>query len=217
MENSNQINEKIGKNIAYYRKTLGLTQAELAEKINYSDKSVSKWESGNGAPDVYILLQLAELFNVTVNDLVGDNTPKKAKNISKGLHIFIMLLSCGMVWLVAMGLFVAMLLWKPGYSWWLVFLYAVWASLILLLVYACVWKYRILNFIATSLLIWVSLVCLHLTVNEGAKLVGEYFSGIWVVYLLGIPLQVLEVLWSFFRYVKKRKPKKTKKSVKKEE
>ena len=216
MENSNQINEKIGKNIAYYRKASGLTQAELAEKINYSDKSVSKWESGNGAPDVYILLQLAELFNVTVNDLVGDNTPKKAKNISKGLHIFIMLLSCGMVWLVAMGLFVTMLLWRPGYSWWLVFLYAVWASLILLLVYACVWKFRILIFIATSLLIWVTLVCLHLTVNEVAKLVGEYFSGIWVVYLLGIPLQVLEVLWSFFRYVKKRKPKKAKKAVKKE-
>ena len=54
MENVNEINRKIGKNLACYRKAVGLTQAELAEKINYSDKSVSKWESGNGVPDVYI-------------------------------------------------------------------------------------------------------------------------------------------------------------------
>ena len=60
----------IGKFIAVLRKANGLTQAELAEKINYSDKSVSKWESGNGIPDVYTLMQIAELFGVTLNDLV---------------------------------------------------------------------------------------------------------------------------------------------------
>ena len=52
MENTNEINRKIAKNLTYYRKAAGLTQAELAEKINYSDKSVSKWESGNGVPDI---------------------------------------------------------------------------------------------------------------------------------------------------------------------
>lgn len=207
MENTNEINQKIAKNLSYYRKSLGLTQAELAEKINYSDKSVSKWESGNGAPDIYILMRLAKLFRVTVNDLIGDETNRKVRGSSRGLHILIMLLSCGMAWLIAMGCFVAMKLWKPGYDWWIMFLYAVFANAVLLVVYACIWKYRLLNFIATSILIWISLVCLHLTVNAVAEAIGDYYAGIWIIYLLGIPLQVLEVLWSFFRYVfKKRKP-----------
>ena len=66
MENVEELNQKIAKNLASYRKAAGLTQAELAEKINYSDKSVSKWESGNGVPDLYVLLQLSELYGVTV-------------------------------------------------------------------------------------------------------------------------------------------------------
>ena len=70
-ENTLLLNQTIAKNLAYYRKRAGLTQAALAEKINYSDKSVSKWESGAGTPDVYILVQLAQLYGVTVNDLVG--------------------------------------------------------------------------------------------------------------------------------------------------
>ena len=59
MENAIEINKIIGQNLSAYRKAAGYTQAELAEKINYSDKSVSKWESGNGVPDVCILMQLA--------------------------------------------------------------------------------------------------------------------------------------------------------------
>ena len=72
MDNSIEINRKIAKNLTYYRKAAGYTQAELAEKINYSDKSVSKWESGNGVPDIYTLIQLAELYGVSVDVLIGD-------------------------------------------------------------------------------------------------------------------------------------------------
>ena len=62
----------IGKNIAAYRKQAGLTQAGLAEKLNYSDKAVSKWERGESIPDVITLAQLAEQFEITVNELVAD-------------------------------------------------------------------------------------------------------------------------------------------------
>jgi len=72
MENITSINARIAQNLTLYRKAANLTQAELAEKINYSDKSVSKWESGNGVPDVYILLKLAEIFKVTLDELVGE-------------------------------------------------------------------------------------------------------------------------------------------------
>ena len=63
---------QIGSNIANYRKGSGLTQAGLAEKLNYSDKAVSKWERGESMPDVTTLVQLAEQFGITVNDLLVD-------------------------------------------------------------------------------------------------------------------------------------------------
>ena len=63
---------QIGANIAAYRKRSGLTQAGLAEKLNYSDKAVSKWERGESVPDVLTLIQLAEQFDITINDLVAD-------------------------------------------------------------------------------------------------------------------------------------------------
>ena len=153
MENVSEINNKIAKNLTYYRKAAGLTQAELAEKINYSDKSVSKWESGNGVPDVYILLQLAQLFSVTLNELVGDEPKAKPKKSSVGFHVSIMLLSSGIVWLVATCAFVLMQLLNPtGFAWWLTFLYAVCVNAIVMLVYASIWKYRILNFVSVSTL-----------------------------------------------------------------
>ena len=63
---------QIGANIAAYRKQAGLTQAGLAEKLNYSDKAVSKWERGESVPDVLTLMQLANQFDITVNDLLVD-------------------------------------------------------------------------------------------------------------------------------------------------
>ena len=55
-----ELGQIIGKNITRLRKIANMTQLELAEKLNYSDKSVSKWEQGNGIPDVRILMQIAE-------------------------------------------------------------------------------------------------------------------------------------------------------------
>ena len=63
---------QIGANIAAYRKRSGLTQAELAEKLNYSDKAVSKWERGESLPDVLTLMQLSEQFDISVNVLTED-------------------------------------------------------------------------------------------------------------------------------------------------
>ena len=70
--NDEKLKKQLGANIASYRKSMGLTQAGLAEKLNYSDKAVSKWERAESVPDVLTLTQLAELFDVTVNDLLVD-------------------------------------------------------------------------------------------------------------------------------------------------
>ncbi len=209
MENSIEINQKIAKNLSYYRKTAGFTQAELAEKINYSDKSVSKWESGNGVPDIYVLIQLAELYGVTVDTLLGDGAPVRVQKKTRATRTLIMLLSSGIVWLVATCLYVMMELLIPKGAWWIFFLYAVPVNAILLLVYASIWKYKTLNFIAVSTLIWTALTCLYLTVKSIRLYFGSgaEIGALWTIFLLGIPLQVLEILWVFFRSIFKKNKK----------
>lgn len=62
---------KIGKFIAECRKRCGLTQMQLAEKLNITDRAVSKWENGKSLPDSSIMLDLCELLNISVNDLLS--------------------------------------------------------------------------------------------------------------------------------------------------
>ena len=119
--NDDKLKKQIGANIAAYRKSMGLTQVGLAEKLNYSDKAVSKWERAESVPDVLTLTQLAELFDVTVNDLLVDpnelpaNTGKVEQVMSAAVeramkrkaHKRIILGLCTMlVYCVAMLLFV---------------------------------------------------------------------------------------------------------------
>ena len=128
MENCNEINQIIAQNLIKFRKESGLTQAEVAEKINYSDKSVSKWESGNGVPDVYTLMQLAKLYGTTLSELVCEEERKPEKKVKKytlGKQILIMLLSSGLVWLAAILTFVVLEIAFEGGVWWMTFLYAV--------------------------------------------------------------------------------------------
>lgn len=209
MDNCNEINKNIAKNLIFYRKAIGLTQAELAEKINYSDKSISKWESGNGVPDVYTLVQLAELFGVTLDALVGSDEPKLSRPKSGGLNSLIMMLSCGLVWLVATCCFVMLQMMKIEHGSWLAFIYAIVLTAVVIIIYAGIWKYRMLSFISISTLIWITLTAVYLTVRVIAQEKGFNASGYWSLFLIGVPLQGLEILWVFFRSLfKKNKVKK---------
>jgi transcriptional regulator with XRE-family HTH domain len=196
-ENTLSLNKRIGRNITAYRKRAGLTQAELAERINYSDKSVSKWESGGGAPDIYVLVQLAEIFGITVNELVSEDVPKKMgvrRNI--GLHAMIMGLSSGIVWLVATCVFVLLSMLNVQGAIWTTFIFALPLNAIVLIVLSAVWKYKLLQFISVSATIWTTL----LSVFSVMLFILSLGGSVWLVFLLGAPLQVLEILWAFFRY-----------------
>ena len=208
MEIQKEINEKVGKNLMYYRKQAGLTQAELAEKINYSDKSISKWESGNGVPDLYTLMALGELFNVPINAFIAEETPVQIQKKTAGLHLLITLLSCGIVWLLAMCAFVTMYLSHTKLAPWIVFLYASMAASIVVIVYAGIWKHRIVGFISVSALIWLTLTCMFITGMQVSIIYGNSYAGLWSIYLLGVPLQILEILWVFFRFLFRKNKKK---------
>lgn len=183
----------VGKNIMRLRKLANMTQLDLAEKLNYSDKSISKWEQGNGIPDVRILVQLADLFNVSVDDLVREHAekpiaPKKTMLLRRMIILFC---SIGLCWLVATALFVMLgIFMKDMKHLWLAFFYAVPVSAIITLVFSCIWRYRIVRIVSLSILIWTALACIHLT---------AYVCGadpvVWLIYLIGIPLQILALFF----------------------
>ena len=73
---------KIGKFIAECRKNVNLTQMQLAEKLNITDKAVSKWERGKALPDSSIMLELCQVLKITVNDLLsGEKISMENENI----------------------------------------------------------------------------------------------------------------------------------------
>ena len=184
------IKSNISTNLIKYRKLSGLTQYDLALKLNYSDKAVSKWERGEALPDVLILYKIANLFGITVNDLLSspNETPKTVSTQKKKINsLVITLLSIGLVWLVATAVFVIFNMFDiKKDKVWLAYIYSIPVSMIVAIVFTKIFKQRILTYLSISALIWTVLLSLHLTIN------------VWLVYIVGIPLQVLTILW-FFR------------------
>ena len=195
-EDQDRLAEVIGKNIMRLRKMAGLTQSELAEKLNYSDKSVSKWEQGNGIPDVRILMHLSALFGVTLDELVHEpkNEVIMPKRFRFKQRIITLLCAVGLCWLTAVVLYVFLGIFGKGElpHTWLVFLYAVAASSVVVLVFSAVWKWKWVRIISLTVLIWSVLGCIFLT----AFVFGQ---NIWLIFLIGIPLQILALFFFVWR------------------
>lgn len=195
---------RIGKNIASYRKHAGLTQAGLAERLNYSDKAVSKWERGESVPDVLTLMLLAEQFGVTVNDLVADpnalpggdcgNLEKAMSHVSekalrrKANKNIILGLSSLLCWFVALFIYVilASLGFEQGA---LGFLYAIPANAIVSLSLRSAWRDFRWNKAYISIIVWGCLLSIHVS------LLVLMHLNLWRIYLLGIPGQLAIFLW----------------------
>ena len=198
------IRQTIANNLTMYRKQAGLTQQELAAKINYSDKAVSKWERGEGIPDVLVLKEIADLYGVTVNDFVVEHTDKPKKVKSKSFWAkrwLITLLSAGLAFLVAT---VVMVIWllvdpsSPGTVAKYVYLTAIPVSLIVVLVFSCIWGKLWQRCVVVSALIWTLCLLIHLALNVVTL---EYA---WTIYLVGAALQVLVVMWFVLAFFIKR-------------
>ena len=193
METINELKSVIAKNLIKYRKENGLTQQELAEKLNYSDKSISKWERGEGVPDIYILKQIAELYNVTVNDIIGmekiENNATPTINKNKN-HVLITLMSIGLVWLVATIIFAILKIIFPNtltisYC----YIYAIPVSFIVLYIFNRIWfKIKLINFTSVSLIFWTTLFSFYWTIKD-------FFDNFNVLFFIGIPFQIIVIFW----------------------
>lgn len=209
--NDEKLKSQLGANIAAYRKRSGLTQARLAEQLNYSDKAVSKWERGESMPDVLTLVQLAELFETSVDELLADPDalPKEGgggrieqameaaveKTLKRKANKRVILgLSSLLVWFVALLVYVVVSSLDIPKSW-VTFFYAVPADAIVQLSLRSAWRDFRWNKTLISIIMWGAILSIYMT------LLVFWSLNIWKLFLLGIPGQLAIFLW--FRMYRK--------------
>ncbi len=201
--NDEKLKLRLGRNIVALRKRFGLTQAALAEKLNYSDKAVSKWERGESIPDVLTLVQVAELFEVTVDELLADPNalPEEKGPVERVMEMavqktmkrkadkgIICMLSSLLVWFIALLVFVILNAVGLPRSW-VAFFYAVPINAIVLLSLRSAWRDFRWNELLVSMIVWGCLVSLYVSLL--------IFAGrsILTLFLLGLPGQAAIFLW----------------------
>ena len=80
---------KIGKFISECRRAQGLTQIQLAEKLNITDRAVSKWETGKSMPDSSIMLELCDILSISVNELLNGEKISMENNNDKNEQLLL--------------------------------------------------------------------------------------------------------------------------------
>jgi transcriptional regulator with XRE-family HTH domain len=199
---SDNLKSIIAANISDLRRRHNMTQLELAERLNYTDKAISKWERGESIPDVLVLKQIADLFGVTVDYLLQEEHPASAETAEQEQVLtkkrqsirargFVTGMSILLVWLVATVLFmICDMAGTDLIPHWIFFIYAIPASMILWLVLNSIWFNRRRNYLIISLLMWSVLISVFVTIWQ----IASYNAGL--IFMLGIPGQAIVVMWS---------------------
>ena len=196
------ITKIVGNNLTALRKSAGMKQIEIAKKFNFSDKTISKWESGESLPSLDVLVKLCEFYGITLNDLTSESLdctdaaniiPVNAK-IENTNKIIITLLAVTLVWIIATIAFIYAKLYT-NVNLWIAFIWAVPVSFIVGIVLNSIWGKRKINFILISFFVWTLLTAIYLQILE---------YNLWVVFILGIPSQIAIILWSGLKSNKKK-------------
>lgn len=188
-------------NLNRYRKQAGLTQAELAEKLNYSDKTISKWERAESIPDVTVLTAVAAEFGISLDDLlkdgesaksekfVADSTDKKRKILGRNITE----ITITGIWLVAL-IFFMVIKFTLGSNWWIIFAWSVPISLLVAIIFNSVWGTDRLkkNFILVSCFVCSIILGLFFTFLS----IGH---NLWLIILTCIPAEMI-ICFAFRMY-----------------
>ena len=172
-------------NLIRLRTGAGMTQAELGERIHYSDKSISKWERAEAIPDAYVLTQIAAVFGVTVNDLLSDHSAWKPEEdeVLKPVtysRLFIVLCAVAGIWTFALVNFVV--LWMLGSVHWSILLTAIPLSIVTFLVFNSIWNSGRKNMYIIMSLVLCVLLLLFLEIRD------------WRLFLLLLPGEIVVYL-----------------------
>ena len=195
-----EIRENIAKNITELRKRNHWTQAELAEKINYSDKAVSKWERGEAVPEIETLYALANIFGVTIDYFLYDDhdmqkqfVQPKVKNLFRKLAV-LFLLSLSVV-LIALIIFMAGHYgnWDNKSKLWMAFVWATPILATLTLMFFMTNKIWLGSLISSCLIVVFLVTCIYL------ELLVNELGQIWMIWLF-VPLVVAAIILIFFMH-----------------
>ena len=188
-----EVKQIIGANLTELRKKKHLTQAELATKLNYSDKAISKWEHGDAVPSIENLLEICKFYGITLDQLVSQDTkdlkPKDQEKENKVNKLVVTLLSFFTVWTLATVIYV-FLDFLGFKNEWLVFIWSIPLSSIVLIIFNGIWGKRKYTFFLVSLLIWTLITGTYLT------MLIKYNLNMWLLFIIGIPATIITILWS---------------------
>ena len=186
------IKEIIAKNLVSLRKKHGLTQNQIAQKLNYSDNAVSRWERGELAPSIEVLQNISEVYGIEIETLFKENAKEfiekdtKTQRINKLATI---LLIVSIIWCVVAVVYVySSSIW--GLNLWRVFCWAVPVSCLVLLPFNENWGKYVYKFVILSVFVWTTLACVYLQFLQ---------YNLWLVFIVGIPAQIALVVWAFIK------------------
>ena len=191
-------------NIIKLRTEAGLTQAELGEKLNYSDKTISKWERGEAIPDAYVLTQMAEIFGVTVDYLLSspdawespEQQESRQEEAGYSVNLIIAISVLG-VWTMALTIFV--LLWLFDIILWETFAVALPVSILTYMVLICVFRRRRhLQFVIAAFVLSL-FILLYFALPMQKP---------WQLFLIAIPAEIIVFLSCNIRRRPRKKPEK---------
>lgn len=190
MENVKKI---VSQNLTKLRKEKNMTQAELAKLINYSDKAISRWETGEVVPDLETIYALSEVFGVPVSAITEAQAEKKEGNggsLTVSQKVLSQIFLVCEIWFIICAVFVY-LKFSRQVNLWQLFVLGVPATALLL--WFCNRKEpaNTLLFIFATIFIWSLITCVYLYLRK---------SNPWYIYFLGLPLQGLVIIRYVFNY-----------------
>ncbi len=195
-----ELKQNIAKNISVLRSAAKISQAELAERLGYSDKSVSKWERAESVPDIYVLKNMADIFGVTVNYLLcphseEDKTALPPDSRHQNRKTVITVTMLGILLLVTLifgAVWMALDIWV-----WPVFIAALPVCFTVALVLNSLWFNRHNNLYIISGLLWSLITVIYIFTLVYAH------QNHWFWFVVGIPAQLVVILSFKFKLKKK--------------
>lgn len=192
----------VSHNLSSLRKARGLTQGQLAEKFAYTDKSISKWETGEGLPDLNVLAELASFYGVTLDYLISehldDELEKDGKKDPRDIFrnkIIVICLAVVFVWTIAACVYSGFMLGNANYPAWLSFIWAIPLSFMVLLFFSKHWINGPLTLIFSVALFWSLALALYLELGFDTN-IGW---GLWIIWLIPIPVTIGAILVYYYR------------------
>lgn len=195
----NDIKLTVANNISALRKNASLTQAELGEKLGYSDKSISKWERAEALPDINVLMQMSKMFDVTVDYMLKRHDPdQKVTTLSaEKMHNRKLITVISMLGLLLLTTAVFTAVWiATGNIVWLIYIMALPVAFITLLVFCSLWFGKGAKLFSVSGIIWSVLTALYISL----LVLGG--GNWWILFIIGIPAQIIATLCFGFIKIK---------------